>query len=81
MRGFNCPKAPQVNAMLKESAYFNRNYGHDHFVLHVLNQVLVYFNSKPQCRQFLKTVCANCSKLAIDTYPKVVIRSNIFNMR
>jgi hypothetical protein len=71
VRAPGCPKADQVKDKLLASEHFRRNYGHDHFVIHSINQAMGFMNEKPSCSHFLRFICENCTKLAIDTYPHV----------
>lgn len=64
----NCPRLAQVQSMLSASPYFSRRQGSDHFVVHSINQMMVYYATKT-CLQLYKQ-CFNCTKLSIDTYER-----------
>jgi hypothetical protein len=63
----NCPRVSTVMELLRESPYFKRSGGSDHFLLHSINQMMVFYANEA-CTQ-LYELCHNCSKLSIDTYP------------
>lgn len=67
MRRTNCPFSDTVISRLKNSVYFNRNYGHDHVVIFSVNQNLNYFMGAQKCVDFMR-LCWNCTKLSIDEY-------------
>jgi hypothetical protein len=50
--------------------YFKRNFGFDHFLLLSINQPMWHFVGKNNWD--LYKLCYNCTKLAIDTYPKEI---------
>jgi hypothetical protein len=47
----NCPMMFQVMQLLQESPYFQRKQGRDHFVIHSINHMMLFFMNK-QCRKF-----------------------------
>lgn len=63
----NCPKVKSVMDLLHNSPYFQRKQGSDHFLLHSINQMMVYYANEPCTR--LYELCMNCTKISIDTYP------------
>ena len=62
----NCPHVGTVIKLLKESPYFQRKQGADHFLLHSINQMMLYYANPPCTRLYEE--CYNCTKLSIDTY-------------
>eukprot|EP01038_Epipyxis_sp_PR26KG_P009225 gene9225-12438_t len=66
----NCPKINKIISLLESSTYFSRNYGHDHFLIHSINQMMLFYITKP-CVELYK-LCFNCTKFSIDSYPKGV---------
>ena len=63
----NCPRVKSVMSYLQQSKYFARSGGLDHFMLHTINQMMVYY-ANDKCTE-MYILCANCTKLSIDTYP------------
>lgn len=63
-----CPLAPKVEKLLKDSKYFKRNNGKDHFAIVGMNYAMDHFLNKPLCKSFLLNTCTNCTKWAIDDY-------------
>lgn len=63
----NCPRVGSVLEKLQNSPHFHKKQGVDHFLLHTINQMMVYYANEKCTR--LYEVCANCTKLSIDTYP------------
>lgn len=51
---------------LNKSPYFQSSGGSDHFVLHSINQMMVFYANAPCTR--LYELCFNCTKLSIDAY-------------
>eukprot|EP00602_Paraphysomonas_sp_CaronLab_P013163 CAMPEP_0185043042 /NCGR_PEP_ID=MMETSP1103-20130426/42689_1 /TAXON_ID=36769 /ORGANISM="Paraphysomonas bandaiensis, Strain Caron Lab Isolate" /LENGTH=365 /DNA_ID=CAMNT_0027583183 /DNA_START=538 /DNA_END=1635 /DNA_ORIENTATION=+ len=70
LRRTNCPRSYEVSRLLFASPYFSKRGGHDHFLLHSINQPMRFFNNQPACYDFLTRICTNCTKLSIDSYPK-----------
>jgi hypothetical protein len=62
----NCPKVAEVIGLLNNSPYFKKNGGSDHFLLHSINQMMLYYANEP-CTNLYK-LCYNCTKLSIDAY-------------
>mmetsp|Transcript_23113 Transcript_23113/g.33859 ORF Transcript_23113/g.33859 Transcript_23113/m.33859 type:complete len:451 (-) Transcript_23113:51-1403(-) len=69
VRAPGCPRAQMVMNTLLNGKHFLRNYGHDHFIVHSINQAMGFMHRRPGCRMYLGHFCENCTKLAIDTYP------------
>lgn len=67
-----CPKMKTAYSLLKNSPYFQRNAGADHFILHTINQVMLYFTDR-DCLQIYK-ICYHCVKLSIDVYSRSEFR-------
>lgn len=67
MRKTNCPLATEVQTLLQQSMYFQKNGGHDHFMISAVNQNMNYFFGAKNCLDFLMK-CWNCTKLSIDEY-------------
>ena len=63
----NCPQVEVGMKLLKESKYFQHSQGSNHFMLHSINQMMVYYANE-QCSR-LYELCYNCTKLSIDSYP------------
>ena len=64
----NCPKRKQVMNLISRSKYFHKSKGNNHFLIHSINQMMIYYTN-PTCTKELLTLCMNCMKLSIDTYP------------
>ena len=80
-----CPMMKKVLDLLKHEydddhndlektkvCYFNRNSGHDHFLLLSINQPMWHFINHKNWD--LYKACFNCTKLSIDTYPKQLFK-------
>jgi len=67
-----CPRSQQVLALLDSSPYFAKHGGADHFILHSINQPMLFFMPE-QCRRIYET-CLKCTKLCIDTYDPQMYR-------
>lgn len=63
-----CPLAPDVELLLSESKYFQRNQGKDHLLVIGMNYAMDHYIGKPKCKRLLNGICRNCTKLAIDDY-------------
>jgi hypothetical protein len=63
----NCPNMDEVIKLLQSSKYFSESYGANHFLVHSINQMMIYY-ANLKCQR-LYEFCFNCSKLSIDTYP------------
>jgi hypothetical protein len=75
----DCPMLSKALALLKESKYFERHNGEDHFLLHSINQMMLHF-AHMKCLELYR-ICFNCTKLGIDVYDSnvyEVIRRNAF---
>ena len=68
----NCPMMQTAVDLLRNSLfsgeinYFLRNNGHDHFILHSINQMMLYY-ADMKCMDIYR-FCLNCTKLSIDSY-------------
>lgn len=62
-----CPRVQSAMSFLEQSPYFKRSHGTDHFLLHSINQMMVFYANGACTR--LYELCYNCTKLSIDTYP------------
>jgi hypothetical protein len=62
----NCPKRADAWAMLQSSPFFRRSNGTDHFLLHSINHMMLFFLNN-HCREWYRT-CINCIKFSIDVY-------------
>ena len=63
----NCPRLNNVTQLLKESVHFKKSNGNNHFLLHSINQMMIYYTNS-NCQRLFE-LCFNCTKLSIDTYP------------
>jgi hypothetical protein len=63
-----CPLAPDVEALLQESTYFQRKGGKDHVLIVGMNYAMDHYILKPKCKSLLAGTCTNCTKFAIDDY-------------
>jgi Exostosin family len=63
-----CPLAPRVEELLVASPWYQRKGGRDHLLIIGMNYAMDHYILKPKCKSLLSTVCANCTKLAIDDY-------------
>lgn len=63
----NCPMKPAVSRLLAASPTFRARHGHDHFVLHTINQMMLHYSYIDGCMDLYKQ-CFNCTKLSIDAY-------------
>lgn len=63
-----CPMAPEVEKLLSESPWFQRNGGKDHLLVVGMNYAMDHYILKPKCKSLLLNVCSNCTKIAIDDY-------------
>lgn len=68
----NCPSVERVMQLLENSPYFRASGGSNHFALHSINQMMLYYANEPCLR--LYQLCFNCTKLSIDTYSSEVYR-------
>lgn len=68
----NCPNVERVMQLLEISPYFRASGGSNHFTLHSINQMMLYYANEPCLR--LYQLCFNCTKLSIDTYSSDVYR-------
>lgn len=66
----SCPRLPSVLSLLQESPFFTRKNGSDHFLIHSINHMMLFFNNE-HCARLYK-VCRNCLKLSIDHYSESV---------
>ncbi|RYH30857.1 hypothetical protein EON65_03985 [archaeon] len=66
----NCPESTSVLKLLRDSPYFHRHKGADHFMIHSINQMMLFFNNKI-CSKVFK-LCLNCIKFGIDSHDKSV---------
>ena len=63
----NCPNVNEVIKILSGSKYFSKSFGTNHFLVHSINQMMIYY-ANLKCQR-LYEFCFNCSKLSIDAYP------------
>jgi len=68
----NCPNVERVIQLLENSPHFRASGGSNHFALHSINQMMLYYANEPCLR--LYQLCFNCTKLSIDTYSSIVYR-------
>jgi hypothetical protein len=61
-----CPHMKEAYTLLEESKYFQRKQGQDHFILHSINQMMLYYTPE-KCLELYK-LCFDCVKLGIDSY-------------
>jgi len=67
-----CPRSQKVLPLLSNSPYFFKHGGADHFLLHSINQPMLFF-MPDQCRTIYE-ICLKCTKLCIDTYDPQMYR-------
>jgi hypothetical protein len=67
-----CPRSLEVIPLLHNSPYFAKYDGADHFLLHSINQPMLFFMPE-RCRQIYE-LCLKCTKLCIDTYNPQLFR-------
>eukprot|EP00981_Chlorochromonas_danica_P006954 scaffold1507_cov158-Ochromonas_danica.AAC.23 len=66
----SCPRLSSALSLLQESPFFKRKNGSDHFLIHSINHMMLFFNNE-YCARLYK-VCRNCLKLSIDHYDESV---------
>jgi len=58
--------------LLEKSPYFRASGGSNHFALHSINQMMLYYANEPCLK--LYQLCFNCTKLSIDTYSPTIYK-------